>query len=83
MLDFHNFIFHAGLIDCGFTGSPYIWSNNRRGQDRIWQWIDRVLTTVDRLSAFPSLQVLHLERVCSYHLSLCVPQSLGSLLHLY
>ncbi|XP_042415557.1 uncharacterized protein LOC122004792 [Zingiber officinale] len=38
MEDFNNFIMLAGLVDAGFVGDRYTWTNNR-----VWKRLDRVL----------------------------------------
>ncbi|XP_012842530.1 PREDICTED: uncharacterized protein LOC105962752 [Erythranthe guttata] len=72
MHDFQDFVMQAELLDAGFIGNPFTWSNNRSGLNRIWKRLDRVLINSDFQLLFPSLQVLHLERTMSDHAPLSV-----------
>ncbi|CAM8951160.1 unnamed protein product [Rhodiola kirilowii] len=65
MTDFNNFIAQAGILDAGFLGPPFTWSNNRQGNNRIWERLDRVLLNGRALADFPEMQVTHLPRVSS------------------
>lgn len=41
--DFQHFIMCNDLVDAGYTGDVYTWCNDRQGQERIWELLDRVL----------------------------------------
>ncbi|KAL7083946.1 hypothetical protein ACP275_14G193900 [Erythranthe tilingii] len=41
--DFQNFVIQSGLLDAGFIGNPFTWSNNQHGTNRVWSQLDRVL----------------------------------------
>ncbi|MQL90499.1 hypothetical protein Taro_023090 [Colocasia esculenta] len=43
MIDFNSFIFAAGLMDVGFKGTPFTWSNRRIGNHAISARLDRLL----------------------------------------
>lgn len=58
-------------MDIGFHGTPYTWWNNRSGQERIQQRLDRVIFNLDFHSRFPSYNVSHLTRIFSDHTPLC------------
>lgn len=42
---FRKFVEDCGLLDLGFSGYPYTWSNNRSGNEYIQERLDRVLAT--------------------------------------
>jgi hypothetical protein len=42
---FRNFIDHFGMIDVGFVGNPFTWSNNRQGLENIKEILDRGLAS--------------------------------------
>lgn len=60
------------LVDAGFNGEAYTWSNNRRGQARILERLDRVLFNVDFQTDFSATSVHHLTRIYSDHSPLLV-----------
>lgn len=41
--EFQNFISHNGLLDAGYKGPQFIWCNNLRARERIWERLDIVL----------------------------------------
>jgi hypothetical protein len=51
---FKNFIENFGMVDLGFAGNPFTWSNNRKGLENIKERLDRGL-------ASPSWVHLHHE----------------------
>ncbi|XP_073121912.1 uncharacterized protein [Henckelia pumila] len=62
MQDFSEFIVDAGLIDAGYVGSKYTWTNRR-----IWKRLDRVLISSNWSEYFNSFKVEHLHRGSSDH----------------
>jgi hypothetical protein len=38
---FRNFIDHFGMIDVGFVGNPFTWSNNKQGLENIKEILDK------------------------------------------
>ncbi|KAK4492627.1 hypothetical protein RD792_003445 [Penstemon davidsonii] len=71
---FKDMIDTCGLIDLGFRGPKFTWTNLRNGLARIRQRIDRCLANVDWQNMFPEGMVLHLPRTHSDHhplLTLC------------
>ncbi|KAL9689838.1 hypothetical protein QQ045_010229 [Rhodiola kirilowii] len=40
---FNQFHMDAGVSDVGFKGNPFTWSNNHRGDTRVWERLDRVI----------------------------------------
>ncbi|KAL3635329.1 hypothetical protein CASFOL_019876 [Castilleja foliolosa] len=56
-----------GLIDLGFSGSPYTWTNKRSGIDNIQQRLDRGVANSEWITMFPRASILHLPQVGSDH----------------
>ncbi|KAG6488350.1 hypothetical protein ZIOFF_049593 [Zingiber officinale] len=67
MEDFNNFIMLAGLVDAGFVGDRYTWTNNR-----VWKRLDRVLLSPSWSSLDFTVRVEHLSRAASDHCPLLV-----------
>ncbi|KAG6526875.1 hypothetical protein ZIOFF_008962 [Zingiber officinale] len=67
MEDFNNFIMLAGLVDAGFVGDRYTWTNNR-----VWKRLDRVLLSSSWGSLDFTVRVEHLSRAASDHCPLLV-----------
>lgn len=69
------------LLNAGFTGSKYTWSNNRLRGSTIAERLDRVLYNSEWLQLLSSM-VDNLNRACSDHSALLVtttkPSSVGS-----
>lgn len=64
---FRRMVNDAGLIDLGYKGPAYTWSNCRGGGDLILERLDRVLATIEWTGMFPKAEVLHLPRLNSDH----------------
>ncbi|KAL9673914.1 hypothetical protein QQ045_030177 [Rhodiola kirilowii] len=75
IFEFNEFLIQAGLLDAGFEGNPFTWSNNRTEANRVWKRLDRVLLNGHALTAYPTLSVKHLARMCSDHCPLFVVTS--------
>ncbi|XP_073051331.1 uncharacterized protein [Primulina eburnea] len=67
MEEFKTFILDSGLIDAGFEGSSFTWTNKT-----IWKRLDRVLVSVDWGDHFSSIRVELLARPVSNHCPLLV-----------
>lgn len=72
MFDFQEFITHNGRMDTGFIGDIFTWCNNRKGAQRIWQRLDRVLCNLQAHNIFPCLSIHHLDRSSSDHTPLWI-----------
>jgi hypothetical protein len=57
---FKHFIDHLGLVDLGFVGNPFTWSNNRQGFETIKERLDRSLATLDWVHLHPKFSLIHL-----------------------
>ncbi|XP_027090429.1 uncharacterized protein [Coffea arabica] len=60
--DFMSFMEEAGIFDIGFSGSSFMWSNNRRRRARISKRLDRFLVNGACLDISDAISVLHLTR---------------------
>ncbi|KAL9662694.1 hypothetical protein QQ045_027527 [Rhodiola kirilowii] len=69
---FNQFHMDAGVSDVGFKGNPFTWSNNHRGDTRVWERLDRVICNDHAFCKFPCMQVQHLARVKSDHCPLLI-----------
>ncbi|KAL9680303.1 hypothetical protein QQ045_018181 [Rhodiola kirilowii] len=65
--EFNEFIQYVGVTDAGSTGNEFTWSNNKEGEARIWERLDRCLVNGMGLAAFPNLEIQHLARLCLDH----------------
>ncbi|XP_071939020.1 uncharacterized protein [Coffea arabica] len=57
----------AGVLDVGFSGASFTWSNNRRGRARVSKRLDRFLINGSCLDFSDVISVLHLPRHPSDH----------------
>ncbi|XP_058106921.1 uncharacterized protein LOC131250655 [Magnolia sinica] len=65
--DFAEAINNAGLLDLGFSGNRFTWSNNQARSSRVWARLDRVLINVAWSTLFLPFQVTHLPCIQSDH----------------
>ncbi|KAH0674028.1 hypothetical protein KY284_025115 [Solanum tuberosum] len=66
-LEFIAVIEFCGLIDLGFSGQKFTWSNSRGIQQRVWKRLDRALVTDAWLEKMPQTTITHLPSVGSDH----------------
>jgi hypothetical protein len=64
---FSSFMNQFGMIDLGFSGNPYTWSNHRQGHCLIKERLDRGIATNQWIQHFPSFSVTHLPTHNSNH----------------
>ncbi|KAG8371223.1 hypothetical protein BUALT_Bualt13G0065400 [Buddleja alternifolia] len=64
---FKGFIDEGDLVDLGFEGNPYTWSNKRGGVVNIQLRLDRCLANTPWLSLFAQAFVSHLPAINSDH----------------
>jgi hypothetical protein len=67
---FQSFVHSQGLVDLGFSGNPYTWSNNRDGIHLIQERLDRGLASAQWIHLFPSFSLCHQPSHTSDHHSL-------------
>ncbi|XP_073133701.1 uncharacterized protein [Henckelia pumila] len=67
MDEFNDFILESALVDAGFEGSSFTWTNRN-----IWKRLDRVFVSVDWGDHFHSIRVEHLSRTVLDHCHLLV-----------
>ncbi|KAL0300009.1 UNVERIFIED_CONTAM: hypothetical protein Scaly_3063100 [Sesamum calycinum] len=60
--DFNDMMIDTGLMDAGFEGDPYTWTNKR-----VWKRLDRVLYSKEWTDTYNSTRVQHLPRRLSDH----------------
>ncbi|KAI3450940.1 hypothetical protein Pfo_007605 [Paulownia fortunei] len=60
--DFADMISDCGLIDAGYVGNCYTWTNHR-----VWKRLDRMLYSEHWLDPFHNTKVSHLPRIWSDH----------------
>jgi exonuclease III len=64
---FRSFIEHFGMIDVGFVGNPFTWSNNRHGLENIKERLDRGLASPAWVHLHPDFSIIHLPAHNSDH----------------
>jgi hypothetical protein len=57
---FHSFLDSFSMIDLGFSGNPYTWSNKRRDHHLIKERLDRGIANSHWVHLFPHFSVQHL-----------------------
>ncbi|KAG0452170.1 hypothetical protein HPP92_026103 [Vanilla planifolia] len=65
--DFADIMQELQLVDLGFSGNRFTWSNGKQGGARILERLDRALMNSAGLIAFPNCSVQHLSRLGSDH----------------
>ena len=65
--EFNSFIEYNNLVDLGFTGNPWTWSNNWDGEGEIRQRLDRGLSTINWSQYFDKAKCEHVETIGSDH----------------
>ena len=76
--DFRNFIESNNLVDIGFVGNPWTWSNNWDRNGEVKERLDRALCNAGWFHVFDRAQCKHVENLGSDHSMLlidsCPPQ---------
>ncbi|KAK4707227.1 hypothetical protein R3W88_033199 [Solanum pinnatisectum] len=66
-MDFIGIIESCGLMDLGFNGPRFTWSNQRGINFRIWKRLDRAMVNDKWLQNMPQTTITHLPSVGSDH----------------
>ncbi|KAK4733752.1 hypothetical protein R3W88_008013 [Solanum pinnatisectum] len=75
-LEFIAVIEACGLMDLGFSGQKFTWSNKRGIHHRIWKRLDRALVNDNWLGKMPQTNIIHLPSVGSDHCPLLMEMTL-------
>ena len=75
--DFRHFIELNRLVDIGFEGHPWTWSNHWDNEGEIRQRLDRVLGSMDWFQDFESAKCHHIETLASDHSMLLLDTNPG------
>lgn len=67
---FNTFVNSNNLVDIGFVGLHFTWSNNQTGLACCWARLDRFLANHDWVDFFASIVNQYLSRACSDHFPL-------------
>lgn len=67
MLRFRDCIAQCRLVDLGFAGHPFTWTNRRFGRQFICERLDRALANADWCNSFPNAKLYHLNSSSSDH----------------
>jgi endonuclease/exonuclease/phosphatase family metal-dependent hydrolase len=73
-----NAVEDCNLLDLGFNGYPFTWSNGRQGSGRIQCRLDRVFASDEFIKRFSPIEINHLARfgseyaVISIELDVCL-----------
>lgn len=70
--EYKNWMNANGLIDLGYQGQDFTWTNGREGNDLIKERLDRALANAEWLDVFPNSKVIHLPRTFSDHCPILV-----------
>ena len=70
--DFNSFIENNSLVDLGFNGNPWTWSNNWEDEGEIRQRLDRGLSTINWWQNFDKAKCEHVETLGSDHSMLLI-----------
>ncbi|KAL5720793.1 hypothetical protein ACHQM5_013428 [Ranunculus cassubicifolius] len=70
LVEFNDLVNDLGLVDLGFVGPKFTWSNNRNIGENIIERLDRALANTVWLTRFPKANVRNLSSVKSDHLAI-------------
>lgn len=70
MQQFRSTLDFCSLLDLGFQGWPFTWSNRKEGSAETWVRLDRGVCTKEWLNLFPNARLRHVSVATSDHLGL-------------
>uniref|UniRef100_A0A2N9G9R7 Reverse transcriptase domain-containing protein n=1 Tax=Fagus sylvatica TaxID=28930 RepID=A0A2N9G9R7_FAGSY len=70
--ELRNFLDNCNLIDLGFKGNSFTWTNKRMGRDNIKERLDRAVANVEWKRLFPKATIKHLPMLSSNHAPLVI-----------
>ncbi|XP_026378835.1 uncharacterized protein LOC113273308 [Papaver somniferum] len=70
--EFRNFIQDRALIDMGYTGPAFTWTNGVTMEKPIFEKLDRAVCNIDWFLMFLDNRVFHLPRISSDHAQILV-----------
>lgn len=65
--DFNEFIAQTHLLNLGYCGAVYTWSNKRQHTFNIEERLDKTFATINWILHYPKAVVHHLPAIGSYH----------------
>lgn len=68
---FNSTLIESSLVDMGYEGFPYTWSNGRIHFNTVRCRLDRVRTENGALTLFPSAHITHIDQPGSNHIPIC------------
>ncbi|XP_071940051.1 uncharacterized protein [Coffea arabica] len=75
--DFKDFLAHNHLIDIGFEGHPWTWSNHWDNDGEVRQRLDRCLGSIEWYQTFDKASCQHIDTYASDHSILCLNTCMG------
>ncbi|EEF46527.1 conserved hypothetical protein [Ricinus communis] len=75
---FSDFVNRNELIDVGFKGTMYTWSNKQLGDKCVMERLDRALASLEWRCQFPNAQIIHEYMLGSDHHPLVLMEQAGS-----
>jgi exonuclease III len=70
--ELRNFLDNCSLIDLGFKGNSFTWTNKRMGRDNIKERLDRAVANAEWKRLFPKATIKHLPMLSSDHAPLVI-----------
>ena len=70
--ELRNFLDNCSLIDLGFKGNSFTWTNKRMGRDNIKERLDRAVANAEWKRIFPKATIKHLPMLSSDHATLVI-----------
>ena len=77
MAAFREALLDCSLLDLGYVGPAFTWSNNRLHSDLVRARLDRGVANSQWTQLFPSAQVQHIPVACSDHMGIVIDTMMG------